>query len=840
MKRKIDFKPQEFVAVIVEVISSAYLVKFGIPMVTANIIGKSLGGVAKGLSLSKSGSAGTIISLLEKSISSVLDSNELTEELKESLRTASLSPKDIIKFMCQSDPHIALTDQITQMCEYNPNLDISTFPIDELASEIIQAFEDEVFNNHELATYATYCTLQKDTYKSGVHLANQQYINSFTDTLFLHKKIEDSRVNLKNLFVIQKYRFINNGYSEFQEKHDNKGLQDVIADFLQENITPFLFIEGDAGSGKTSLVAWMNYHYSIGDEVAVQLFGKRPLLTIRLRDLDKKDIADSGSLTSAIRKYMNLSSLDQMERLFPNAVMLLDGFDELCMIEGIGFDHENLIYDLYKKNLKGFHFIITTRPKFIRFGINLPSVYISLNHFDSDQRNIWLDKYTSAEYCAQAMDKTVYDYIKDIDDDTSSCICDTPMTLYMLAAKKGATEFLENNWALYHHIFYEELSETEYNKMFPNPDREYSHDISKLRDVLYQVSEEIAYRMYKNNNRSFYLHDNELLEIVEGLSNQIPVLKHANMKDISSHCYALCCYWKANFDRGVVEFLHNNIRDFFLAEKIYREMDAITQQIRDAEEIDYDRPFCKMITNKLCSLFQYGVLETKVTEFLLLRAKYQAENNISDFAQYEYEYRLITNIISFISDKGITWSGVLAKEDPINPVQKITNILTCTIQLYRHIYEVYLKEPELIHWQKESPFETHNMFTFLFKSIFCQVPVTISSNYMITLGSRGYFNNINFNSCDLRNIGFQGSHIENANLSDTILCGCDFSNAILDGSNFTNADIHYASLEGASLKGCDMTGADLRGTELPDGFMSTDQAEQVEHLKSMRIDRLKV
>lgn len=173
---------------------------------------------------------------------------------------------------------------------------------------------------------------------------------------------------------------------------------------------------------------------------------------------------------------------------------------------------------------------------------------------------------------------------------------------------------------------------------------------------------------------------------------------------------------------------------------------------------------------------------------------------------------------------------------PLNPVQIITNILVCTVQLYRNVYEAHLKEKDIIIWM---PYTSQNdLLTTLFKAIFCQVPVTITNDYMITLGSRGCFSEMYFKSCDLRNIGFQSSQIENADFSDAILCGCDFSCAILNGSNFTNADIHFASLENASLDYCTMTGADLRGTELPDGYMSNNQDEQVEHLKSLQIPGL--
>ena len=827
------FGPQEFGAVIVEAIASACLVAQGIPTEKAGLIAAALGGITKGLALQDDSSADAILKSIERATSAVLYDNAIDypEKFKELLREQVLEPKRIIKYMCAPDAQKHIKDQILQLCERDPSCDCRTFPVNDLVKDIFERFEQEVFENHELATYANYCMMRKTLESSDVFLANNQYINSFTEPLFLHKNVADTHVNLDNLFVLQKYQFI-----RAQEDAPCNDLEDLLANFLHQDDSAFLFIEGDAGCGKTTLAAWMNYHFSLGDHIANHLFDNRPLLTIRLRDIDKEALVKNRSLSFAIRKYMNVSSLDELERLFPNAVMLLDGFDELCMIEGLGYNHEEMLYDLHKKNLCGFKFIVTTRPKFISYGIDIPSIYISLQHFDAEQRAIWLDRYTSDSFCGQIVDEMVYAYIKNINDDTSSCICDTPMTLYMLAAKRGSAKYLENNWALYHHIFFEELSETEYNKMFPNPDRNYSHEINRLRDVLYRVSEEIAYQMYQKNNEAFYLSNQELSTIINKLSDDIPILKQADMQSIAEHCYALCCYWKANSDRGVVEFLHNNIRDFFLAEKIYRELDNLTPFVRVEDDHEH---ICKQIAEKLCTLFQYGVLETKVAEFIFLRALYQRQNNKFDFAKYEYKYSLIRRIITYLSREGINNSGVLADNLYTNVVERVTNILTCTIQIYRHAYEAHLGENELIPWTPQSLFYS-NILQPLFKNIFCQVPVTISSDYMITLGSRGRFSGLDFRSSDLRNIGFQNSDLSNTKFSDAILCGCDFSCAILDGSDFTNADIHYASLQNTSLAGCSMTGADLRGTELPDGFVSADQDEQVEHLKALQISGLKI
>lgn len=844
MKRKINFAPQEFSAVFTEAISTACLTAAGVPAVPATLIGSAVAGVTKGLSLSQENPSERILSSIEKSIHTILEGSQfdLPEECRELLQQDILSPKKLFHFLYRPDSRKALAEQILLICQQDPNCDIRTFPIEQLLSEMFALVEEEVKSDPSLASCASFCILLGQMPSYSVHTANQQYVSSFTEPLFLHKHESESKVTLANLFILQKHQVLQKRSNSDKPPIDALDLQNTISTFLKNAHREFLFIEGDAGSGKTSLVAWMNYHYALQDNISDILFGDRPLITIRLRDLDKDYISKDHSLSQAILNYMNVSSLDVLERLFPKAIMVLDGFDELCMIEGMENEHDYLLCDLSSKHLADFHFIVTSRPKFIKHNIDLRSLRISLQHFDAEQREKWLEHYTSSDYCGQNMDESVKTYIQNIDDEGSSCICDTPMTLYMLAAKKDSRLYLNNSWALYNHIFMEELSETEYNKMFPDPNRNYAHDINRLSSVIYQISEEIAYHMYKKQNKRFYLSDQELSEIITELSEHNPILKRTNMQDIAERCYALCCYWKPNSDRGAVEFLHNNIRDFFLAERIYRKMNEITQL---AKENFLKKDQHKEIAKKLCILFPFGILETKVTEFLYLRAKYSAEKNQADFSTYEYQTRMIGRILEYMSDGGIVESNVFADMSRNDPIQTISNIITCTAQIHRYVYESRLKENERIHWFRMSFSDlgeevivySYALIT-LFKQIFSLVPVTPSFDQTITMASRGDFAHVPFHNSDLRNIGFQCSNLNHAILSDAILCGCDFSHADLRHADFSNADIHYACLTGSLLDGCNMTGADLRGTELPDGFCSMDQNEQVEHLKSLNIPEL--
>lgn len=667
--------------------------------------------------------------------------------------------------------------------------------------------------------------------KQKIFTANSQYTQSFQEILFLHKRNRDTSVNLVNLFIVQKYKELDYKNSDTDVSKVKVNLPERLAQFIEDK-TPWLFIEGNAGCGKSSLIGWLNYHISLHDNIANQIFGNRPLVTIRLRDLDKKLISSYKSLVSAILTYMNIETVDELVNVFPHAVMILDGFDELCMIEGIS-DYERFIYDVNSRHLNDFKFIVTVRPQYISDGIDIPHNLLTLQHFDQEQRCEWLFRYTSPEFCGQHMDPKVKEYIESIDDWTDSAICDTPMTLYMLAAKETSVEMIKNSWRLYHHIFYEELSETEYNQMFYDPNRNYVHEIVNYRDIIYRINEEIAYRMYCSKNNKFYLSSDELREIIETLSKSDVTLRNESIKLMVERCYALCTYWKERSDDGAVEFYHNNIRDFFLCEKIFRELNIIYKNQHDNRFIE----MIDILSQKFCDMFKYNSLDTMVSQFILLRTFNDMESVRRDFPIIEMEHSLLPELFERMITDGTLYNNLNIK----NPIQSIINILTCMAQIYRHIYEPFLHEGKLIKWWN-SPEEINNtdLLKYVFSSIFKQVPVTFSGGFILNMASKSDFSAIDFHGCDLRNIGFQYSNLTETNFSDTILCGCDFSDAMLNKSDFSNSDIHYACLKNAKMDGCVLTGADLRGTDLPDGSCSENQNEQIAKMESLNIKGLKI
>ena len=684
-----------------------------------------------------------------------------------------------------------------------------------------------------------------------VYTDNRDYADRFCETLFLHDENTESQVNLENLFVMPKYNnYKNSGHSSPKTDLENK-----LSSFVKSN-KRFLFIEGDAGCGKSTLVSWMNYHLQSEDNTAKKIFGDRPVITIRLRNLDKEMIGTSKNLRKAILEYMNLGFTRDFEKRFPNAVMILDGFDELCMIEGIS-DYNRLLYNLNNEG-KASQYIITSRPKYIDVGINIQSDRITLQHFDKEQREEWLEYYTSPERCNQPLGDDVKEYIRNISEESDSAIFDTPMTLYMLAANNDDIDIKKkNSWELYHQIFYHELSETRYNDMFGNS----GHTIMECSDIIYRISEEIAYRMYQTNNNQLFVVSKEIKNIIDDLRNKHEKLEDDNVRMWVKQCYALCNYWKETGD-GAVEFYHNIIRDFFLCEKIYRELNAIyaDYQLSQNDKIGKLIEFFKQFTK--------ASLQKMVCKFIFLRAEKDVAKPNS-FVYKEKEQRLLP----YLFEKMLTEHKHYKSLDEEKHIEAIVNILSCTAQVYRHIYEYILEEDEYVKWWNSvTNINTKSdIITYCFRYIFEH---HLMSEY-VSISNRIDIHSLNLSKKYLRDMDFQGADLSRADLrstdlQDAILSGAYLINVRLRGADLISAnlgradlsradlscaDLRYAYLKDADLRGADLRDADLRsadlrgadlsgayliGATLPDGFEGDSQEEQVQHLKEMNIKGLKI
>lgn len=658
-----------------------------------------------------------------------------------------------------------------------------------------------------------------------MYTANKQYSKIFDDIMFLHKQ-SDVKIRLRDIFVLPKFEeyifpFSENAYI----CEDSKDILEYFKGFINNENVSCLFIEGDAGIGKSSLVTYIAHLYEKNLKTWVEIFGERELICIRLRDIIPENMHFSyNSINSDILRYLKLSTAEQLDE-HKNAVVILDGFDELCMVEGISGNEHHYIYEL-SKLFSDFKLIITTRPQ--HFGIaslDIPKANITLCHFDRSKREEWIEKYRVVSNKEE--EKFSLEYIQNIKDEDTDGICDTPMALYMLVAGKIDNEAKQNNWVLYKQIFYKELSETEYNKVFTNKNGTYSHAIKKYSELIYKVGAEIAYRMYQNGNKVLSLTDTEISDIINNMG-----IGNANQKQLIESCYALCSYWKRDEIKGAVEFYHNNIRDFFLCEKIFYVIDKLYGEcVNKSWEQSIE-----IIANGFCEYLGNSALNEKVIEFLYLRSLYEKKHRVISSFPYKEQN---TGIICKLLNK-IMCSQVEENYDYLSSYVHMMNTLINAIQIYRYIYEPYLENNKLISWNEKADITNIvNLFEQNFKQFFIKTPLTID-NRIIYLASKGNFSYINFRNADLRYAGFVGSLISDSDMSNAIASSVDFENSDLHNTIFANANLGFSNFKNCKLENCDFTDAYFENTTLPDGFIAQNSKEAKEHFKILNIKGLKI
>lgn len=471
--------------------------------------------------------------------------------------------------------------------------------------------------------------------KEGLNPDYYNYVRSYGDLLFLHKADGKRAITLKDTYIMPEYKLA--GQSSIKGIESNN-IMELLTEFSNDHENKVMIIEGDAGVGKSSLVAHLCFHNEMWlEKTGKGIFGSEDIYCVRLRNLTmNKGFIDVP--VSHIIESLGFETDSEYEILSKPAVVLLDGFDELCMIDGMSDYAEQVLAEI----IRGFpdnHIIITTRPKFLDIsklreqGVYTGIGYVILDHFNAVKRNEWIEKYRSVceedEYCQ-------LDKMRKIDDEASEGICDTPLALYMLAAGKITDEAWENPWLLYHQIFRIELGSTEYNKLFSK--KLYAHSISRYNEVLYQVSAEIAYKMYVTGNKKLYVTKDDIEEIISQLK-----LEKYQTASLIKRCYALCNYWKNDGKSGIAEFYHNNIRDFFLCEKIFIELEKIYQYFNEeciANDKKCDDAIEKFIS-RFGSLFSYSDFNDKVSEFIYYRSLYKMKyKREEEFLQLELKYQL--------------------------------------------------------------------------------------------------------------------------------------------------------------------------------------------------------
>lgn len=681
--------------------------------------------------------------------------------------------------------------------EKNNILDFSTLisKINSI-SEIIKEGEKDV-----LAELDRYMDKNIDVFGNGdmkiskasankVNSIIEEYANNFTERLFRHRYITDSQVTLDRLFVDPKI------YSKNIQSND---CIEILAYFLWDEIkNRILFIEGDAAIGKTSLVSYLCYHYLQNDDIGKAVFLNRNVVCVRLRELDFSD--HNKNIRENLLDYLGISTMDDFKRLFNDCVLILDGADEMSMIEGIHTTGlENLIVSI-RKIFNNNKIIITSRPHFIDIGKfeerNFGVKSVEMLHFDQEMRKQWLFNY---EACGEDVPEKTRDYIMNIDDETASGVADTPLALYLLVACDMREELQGNAWALYHEIFNKAIINTDYNENFDN---NLEHPIKNYEEILYNIVCSIAFKMFQNSNEErYFITSKELDEIIKISDVDDAIV------DWVRKCCVLCAYWKSNGEAGVLEFYHNNIRDYFFCEYIYSELEQLLD-VRVEERTEY---FLEM----MCKIMQYGYMSGTTWEqtflFLYQKLQYNSTRNKSFLPEIEDLLKKLYSKIIVENDTiwGFNYGG--------HSYQKMKHTLFNSLLLIRVLQTVGVNECDDT---KNRFYNTLEQYSEISKSNilgdWCEMfkhEVMLPEGTVIAIGQNCVFDSLSFENRVIQNAKMEKSSFKNTKFCSMKLDGIDFSDGIFENTDFSGATLENVKFIDSKLDNVDFSNAVLKGCD---------------------------
>ncbi len=640
-----------------------------------------------------------------------------------------------------------------------------------------------------------------------------EYSKNFIEPLFLHRYKQNTRVTLRNLFVEPSFL---NVRTDKKSRYEGNIIELLDSFVWETDVCKLLFIDGDAAIGKTSLISWLCYHYSELDVEGKSVFFNMQLVCVRLRDIAMED---KESVAECILRYLSIDSVDEFEKRYQNALIILEGADELSLIGGTGtITIEQFILNV-RHAFSDHKIIITSRPKFIKMEAfsELSQAFTywhySLEHFSKDKRNCWIQNYEQKERCGEMIPQITRKYIIDMTDQEASGVADTPLALYLLAGCEIDGKLRNNKWALYREIFHNAIRNTPYNESFHGDDTLYHKALkdNDFAEIVYMTISKIANRMFRNAREDrFYITSAELDDIILGLEKE----NKSERIDAIRRCCVLCAYWKKNTNIGALEFYHNNIRDFFMCEYIYQRFFSVSYPSNTDEIIH-------QLIEIACDVFQYGIIAQTTWEqtfsFLYFRLQEErdskkSENSVIGKLQIT---KLFPTIIYEMINNTTMWRYPFygSQYDSIKSTfLNFVLFLRIWIDIEGcELLETFSTEINYDFWHEKGVFQdwvriftgTVNInktkhiafgsqtkfYDMDFKNSNLEAACFEKSEFVKTSFEMASLRNADFSEANLKHINFAGADLRNANFVHAILFDVDFSNTNLCNATFMNASL---------------------------------------------------
>lgn len=625
--------------------------------------------------------------------------------------------------------------------------------------------------------------LNADNDKIKLTDAEFEYIRNYNRPLFLE---DNTNISLSKVYV------------DPIVEGTGKSITSEIYEWYQSDDEKILIVKGVAGIGKTSLVSRIiadTYGHSGFDNG----LNKEEVFPIILRsNIDCFENASSNITPIAIIKDILGAGSEDIQ----NSLIILDGFDELCLL------NPNFNPDLFLKKLnqelksKNIKVLITSRPM-EEIDTEIAGVQVKSIVWGEKQIKGWCEKFGEASrkeseknWCKNFIDN--YDELAKNDSDGNKMdIFKAPVILYLACHSDSQISANVTIGEFYDEVFRKIAS----RKHIENDDgcsvfmdNEYDE---KANIINWQYTKELAYQMFLND--TLILSDQQLMENAEKRTIEVLKEKRPDIVADKENCVidklkylAVTHFAKKASDESDkedskkigIEFAHKTVYEYFTAVKLYEDYFA---------EITADYPTNTDI-NGLTSLEKVW---TNIIE--AFRYKSITGDNLIIFSYLNKMERPVYNGKAEDEGKGFYFNTFVKYF-----VEGMEQKILADLEIKKRVEE-YIVRNDLLTTQISLAF--HNLTWFL--------------------TGHGYHNEDDNDACknfrELVLIWCDELNLNNWKLSGAKLFDADLTLADLIDTDLRGADLRGAKLIGANLRGADLSGAKYCRekpfiTIFPDGF----------------------
>lgn len=632
-----------------------------------------------------------------------------------------------------------------------------------------------------------------------------EYIKNYNRPLFLDK---NSNITLGNMYL------------EPQVENMNISAIEAISDWCLKD-EKLLFVYGAAGVGKTSLVTKIiSDIYEISGQDSLLEFDKTEIHPVILRDkvydIMEKTKTDSYSALSVIRSIISIPDCD-----LDGHLIILDGFDELCVLAN-GFDGTKFINKLLKDlNSSDIKIIITSRPMSEMTYYISKDVSILKIIWTESQIIEWCDKFSKLtksneekEWCDSF--KANYSAIlKSNPNDSRLEMFSVPIILYLACKSNTVIEENDSIGKFYDKVF-RAIADRKHSEQHKSSGVYEGAETERLYKLInWQFTKELAYQMFLNDTLTLTNCDKYGIDrIGYAKTRTIAVLRERKKEisentEIDTELYLAVSYFAKGQSEGI-EFAHKTVYEYFTALKLYEDYFACFNS-EYFKEHDMDIAV-EEVWNNIIEAFRYAKVSEDIFNYLneMIRPVYTGlENESTGFDYKNFEKCYIEGMKKHILSHLAIHSPIkeyLAEPIPVN------NQIGCA---FRNLTWFLTGHKYNNDFGEFLPDSIREMISSDFSDINCK-------NWHL-----GYydFSNINlsnahFDGADLDHTTFENSIIQqqasfkHANLSEAIMNGANLEGSVLDNACMVGTIINNANLVGASLKGAYISEANLSESNL--------------------------